>query len=386
MAQELKLLLVEDSPEDSEQILAELRRAGYALIFERVEEIDSLEKALSQNDWDLIISDYGMPSFSGLDALRVAQREAPDIPFILVSGSVGEELAVQAMKAGVHDYLFKDRLARLPSAVRRELREAETRRERAMAREERDRLLRELREAVRARDEFIGIASHELKTPLTSLSLQIQRLEQQVRAHVPDAEPITRESLRPWLTLLRRQSERLNGLINDLLDSGQLSERPVQLQLEEGSLTQLVREVCTDHRDALARAGCELSVEIQAGVHGRVDRLRLERVLSNLLSNAAKYGAGKPVFVSLLKSHDEARVEVRDQGIGIDERDQERIFGRFERAVPNHHYGGLGMGLWIVRQLVHAHGGRVSVESEPGQGSAFAVYLPIPVQGSPSQG
>lgn len=371
VTQALKVLLVEDSPEDAERILEELRRAGYELTSDRVDDLRGIERALTEQRWDLVISDYGMPTLSGLDALRLAQKHAPDVPFILISGSVGEELAVQAMKAGVHDYLFKDRLARLPSAVRRELREAEARRERAQAREERERLLRELEEAVRARDQFIGIASHELKTPLTSLSLHVQKLELLLGAGT-----FSPESLRPRIELLRRQSERLNALINDLLDVGQLSKGPLQLNRQPISVTQLVREVCARHRDALQRVGCDLTVELQDEVTASVDASRLEQVLGNLLSNAAKYGPGKPVRVALEKAGSELRLSVRDHGIGIDPDDRERIFGRFERAVSDHHYGGLGMGLWIVREIVQAHGGRVGAESVPGAGATFTVLLP----------
>ena len=140
------------------------------------------------------------------------------------------------------------------------------------------------------------------------------------------------------------------------------------LQLEDFDLAALVREVVTRHTEVATRAGCTLTLEAPHPVAGRWDRLRMEQVVTNLLSNACKYGAAKPVVVAIEAHNGRARISVSDRGIGIAPEDVGRIFGRFERAASGPHYGGLGLGLYITRQIVEAHGGSISVASRPGEG------------------
>jgi signal transduction histidine kinase len=142
-------------------------------------------------------------------------------------------------------------------------------------------------------------------------------------------------------------------------------------------LTAVTREVLDQFAAELARAGCATELEAPHPVLGRWDPLRIEQVVANLLSNACKYGAGKPIRISVEVNGDRARLSVRDHGIGIAPADRERIFERFERAASARHYGGLGLGLYITRQVVEAHGGTIRVVSHTGAGSTFAVELPL---------
>jgi PAS domain S-box-containing protein len=245
--------------------------------------------------------------------------------------------------------------------------------ERVHAEAERVRLA-QAQEAIRLRDEFLSIASHELKTPLTTLQLQVNALQRAVNR--PDGPDVARTRRR--LAVVDNQLQRLTRLINDLLDvSRATSAGPLPLQPVELDLAALTREVAARVADDLAAAGCELVLALPPSLRGRWDRLRLERVLVNLLVNASKYGAGRPVELSLARDGDRVRLSVRDHGIGIALADQERIFERFARAVPSQNYGGLGLGLWIVRQFVDALEGRVWVVSAPGQGALFTVELPL---------
>ena len=148
------------------------------------------------------------------------------------------------------------------------------------------------------------------------------------------------------------------------------------LHLEEFDLAALAGEVADRFGEELSRAGCPLSMRSGGPVTGRWDRLRVDQMITNLLANAIKYGAGRPIELTVGASGHAARLTVRDHGIGIAPEDRERIFGRFERAVSERHYGGFGLGLWITHQVVQAHGGRISVEGAPGEGSAFLVELP----------
>ena len=231
----------------------------------------------------------------------------------------------------------------------------------------------ELRQAVRARDEFLSIASHELKTPLTPLQLQVQKL--QVVAGRQSTSPGL-DRVVSGLEVADRQVVRLAKLVDNLLDISRITSQRLKLEYETFDLAALVRDVAGRFTQELARAGCTLILTADTPVTGSWDRTRVEQVVSNFLSNAIKYGAGNPVEVTVDIHQDRARIQVRDQGIGIASEDQPRIFERFERAVSEHNYAGLGLGLWIVRQIVDALGGTVKVDSEPGAGATFTVELP----------
>ncbi len=218
------------------------------------------------------------------------------------------------------------------------------------------------------RDDFLSIASHELKTPLTSLVLNSDSLRTAARRG--DLEGVTRKA-----EGVRRNVDRLARLVSSLLDISRISAGRLDLELEVVDLSEVVREVVARFDDEARRAGCAVRVTASGAATGRWDRLRLDQVATNLLSNAIKYGRGKPVDVSVDAGDDRATLTVRDRGIGISAADQRRIFQRFERAVSKRNYGGFGLGLWIVRQIVEALGGSVRVESTPGEGSIFQVEL-----------
>jgi len=229
-------------------------------------------------------------------------------------------------------------------------------------------LYRREQEAVRARDDFLSIASHELRTPLTPLRLQTQILRR-LLAH--GATP-AREKLASSLDTLERQTDRLGRLVSDLLDVSRITAGKLTLHREQLDLADLAREVVERYAGA-SRSRIELRT---LPALGSWDRARLEQVATNLLANAMKYGEGRPIDVVVQPRDGGAVLTVRDRGIGIAPEDTERIFGRFERAASATAYGGLGLGLYIAQQIVVAHGGRISVESAPGEGAAFTVVLP----------
>lgn len=245
--------------------------------------------------------------------------------------------------------------------------------ERKAAEKERIRLA-QAQEAVRVRDEFLSIASHELRTPLTTLHLQLRSLSQLVQQQ---PEGPAREQLETKVRRSLRSTDRLGVLVDTLLDVSTVASGRLTLRLERLDLAALVRDLVEDFREHARSTGCSLEVELPESLVGTGDRFRLEQVVTNMLSNAVKYGAGKPVHVRLQQVGPLARIEVRDGGIGIAPEDNERIFGRFERAVPVLNFAGLGLGLYVTRQLVEAHHGRIHVESTPGEGSTFIVELPL---------
>jgi PAS domain S-box-containing protein len=221
----------------------------------------------------------------------------------------------------------------------------------------------EARAAVQLRDDFLTVAAHELRTPLTTLRLQAQQL-----ARGEQASGAT--------STLLRSVDRLCKLVDQLLDVSRIAAGRVELQLERGDLRAVVQEAAEWFGDEAARNGCTIKVEDEGPVVADFDPLRIEQVVANLMVNAIKYGRGKPIDVSVRRDGSLVRMVVRDQGIGVAAEQQARIFDQFTRAVSVREYGGLGLGLFISKQIVDAHGGSIRVASQPGEGATFEVELP----------
>jgi signal transduction histidine kinase len=247
---------------------------------------------------------------------------------------------------------------------------AESERRLLAAEAETARLYHEAQEAVQVRDTFLSVAGHELRTPLNALKLQLYNARR--RSLAADSTDSDRS-----LSRLQAQIDRLIALTNDLLDVTRMQSGRLTLEVGEADLAEVAREVVARLSEGAERAGCAVTLSAEGPVRGEWDAFRLDQVLTNLLANALKFGAGKPVEVSVTRRDGVAVLSVRDQGIGIAPADQARVFERFERAVPDRSFGGMGLGLWISRQIVEAHGGMLSVESAPGSGSRFEAALPM---------
>lgn len=236
-------------------------------------------------------------------------------------------------------------------------------------------LYEQAQHAIRMRDEFLSIASHELRTPLTSIQLQTQMARRtldkdQGRALEPDR-------VRLLIEQTDKQVDRLARLVDEMLDLSRLTSGKLQLQLEQCDLTAITRETLERHAEQLRLAGCDVTFHAPRPVVGRWDPYRLEQVIANLLTNAAKYGNRQPVEVAVVADDNDAVLTVRDHGLGISPADQARIFEAFERAVPASNISGLGLGLYIVRQILARLGGAIGVASGSEQGTTFTVRLPL---------
>ena len=226
--------------------------------------------------------------------------------------------------------------------------------------------------ALQLREEFISLASHELNTPLTSLKLQTQMAQRRLQKdHGLPPETITR-----LVQTYDSQLQRLIRMVGDMFDISRIQAGKLDLELTQVDLEEMVRGVVERTLENMGDELPPVSVRIRTAVRGHWDRFRIEQVVLNLLTNAMKYGASKPIEISLGREDGMAVIEVKDSGIGIARDNQRRIFDRFERAVGTRDFGGLGLGLYISRQIVTAHGGEISVASEPGAGSTFTVRLP----------
>jgi PAS domain S-box-containing protein len=224
-------------------------------------------------------------------------------------------------------------------------------------------------EAIRLRDEFLSVASHELRTPLTTLQIELRGLyDQRSTCEGRVAKRIERSV---------RNADRLDALIESLLDVSRIATGKLVLRPASVDLSELLPPLLEDLRLTATKAGCTLSLSVKGSVRGTWDRPRLQQVLMNLLANAMKYGAGGPVTVTLDTDGDDAVIEVADKGPGIRTQDLSRIFRRFERAVSVRHYGGLGLGLYVSREIVRAQGGTIAARNLAGGGACFTVRLPI---------
>jgi signal transduction histidine kinase len=223
---------------------------------------------------------------------------------------------------------------------------------------------------VRARDDFIALAGHELRTPLTALKLTAQALMR--RSASMQGEDVDRIGER-----IVKQLKRLEWLTAQMVDATRISERRFLFSYATADLAEIVRDTSELFEPLFQRQGCKLLVRADAPVVGEWDAMQLGRMLSNLLENAAKFGAGKPVEVTVQREGDEATLRVQDHGQGIPPERMSRIFEAFERAVSLDHYGGLGLGLFIAKAIVEGHGGSLPVDSRPGEGATFTARLPL---------
>ncbi|MBO8141530.1 MAG: response regulator [Firmicutes bacterium] len=370
----LRVLVVEDSEDDLHLIRRELVKGGYDPVVRRVDSASALRKALEDDAWDVIVCDYAMPRFSARGALQILKEVGLDIPFIVVSGQIGEDTAVAMMRAGAHDYLMKDNLTRLVPAIDRELREAAIRRERRRAEEE-------LRAANLAKDRFLAMLSHELRNPLAAITTAIDALA--MRA---PAEP----GYRGALDVLRRGVDMQVRLVNDLLDLSRISVGKLAVKLEPLQLGPVVAAAVEEFRPLAERQGISLTMGPPARAWVDGDGHRLRQVIGNLLDNAIKFTPqGGRVEVTMDASGGRVRVSITDTGVGMSEAERGRVFDMFRQgsgAAGDRQ--GLGIGLALVKGLVELHGGRVWAESEgPGRGACFTIEMSTrqpPVETMPS--
>lgn len=232
---------------------------------------------------------------------------------------------------------------------------------------------RELQKAIQMRDEFISIASHELRTPLTTMRLQAQMI---IWDYHNQSDPLESRLLQ-FAKTTDQQVDRLLLLVEDMLDATRIERGKFVIRAAQTQLSKLVTEVIHRFQPELEKAHCLLETSIESGIEGCLDPSRIEQVVINLVSNAVKYGRGRPVKITLKKENEKFVFTIKDHGIGIAPADQERIFKRFERAISANEVSGLGLGLYITREILAAHQGTIQVASQLHQGAEFTVQVPL---------
>jgi signal transduction histidine kinase len=368
------ILVVDDEESVATTIEAILRLDGHEVT--AVTSGADAVRLLNQRQFDIVLTDLRLADIDGIEVLREVQRTAPETAAIMLTGYASLESAVAALRSGAYDYLMK------PSDVE-ELRATVNR---AIERRELRRRLLELEEVDRLKTQFISMASHELRTPLTAVSGFIQVARRRITRAAAHDDPNVdwkQEATRAaeTLELAQRQSRRLARLVDELLDVSRLQLGRVELQPTDVDLIVTLREVIERMLLLSTTHTIELETDLESAIV-RVDRDRIDQVFENLIGNAVKYSpSGGRVRVRLEAKGDEALVSVDDQGIGIAADELERIFNIFYRSPDPRagHVGGLGLGLYIGREIVTRHGGKLWAESPPsaGNGSTFHVSLPL---------
>lgn len=239
-------------------------------------------------------------------------------------------------------------------------------------------LLQEQAKALQKRDEFLSIASHELKTPITTLKLQVQMRKRFLKKG--DSSVLSPDKVISLIDTTEAQVNRLSHLVEDMLDSSRIVNGKLTLNCQKITLAQLVQEVVEGFSAQFQAAGSIVELHLDDHVTGIWDRYRIEQVIANIFNNAIKYGKGKPITITVQSQGEKAILTVKDQGIGIAPENLERVFQRFERAVDGSSISGLGLGLYICRQILDLHQGHIRVESTLDKGSSFTVELPAYVE------
>ncbi|MGE7990700.1 hybrid sensor histidine kinase/response regulator [Pseudomonas sp. NPDC089554] len=386
-----KLLIVDDLPENLLALDALIQGEG-----REVQQAQSAEQALSlllEHEFALAILDVQMPGMNGFELAELMRgmEKTKNIPIVFVSAA-GREMnyAFKGYESGAVDFLHKPLdtqavkskvsvfvdLFRQHKILGRQLEALER------SQQEQEQLLAqlqvariELEHAVRMRDDFMSIVSHEVRTPLNGLILETQL--RKLHLAKGNLAAFSGDKLQAMVERDERQINSLIRLVEDMLDVSRIRTGKLSLRPKVFDLGQLVRGLVENFTAQASAADTHIELQQCEPLQGEWDEFRIEQVVANLLSNALRYGERKPVQVRVSLRDGAACVQVQDQGMGISLANQQRIFQQFERVAVQQATGGLGLGLYISEQIVHAHGGRILVESAEGRGATFSVLLPL---------
>jgi signal transduction histidine kinase len=362
----LRALVLEDNPLDAALALRALDRDGFEVTADVVQDEAAFSKSLRANPPEVVLADYNLPNWKGMDALKVIRREGLDIPMILVSGALGDVTAVECIRQGATDYVLKDGLARLPEVIRRALREKT---ERGLRRRVEEDLALKIAELSRSNDDleqFAYVASHDLQEPLRMVAAYTQLLAERYRGKLD-------ENADKFIGYASEGAERMQVLIHDLLAFSRVGRKEV---CESVDCNAVMKDVLQALAAAIQESGAAFSHEGLPAVW--MDRTQVAQVFQNLIGNALKFRGKEPPVVSVQAEKVDQLWQfcVSDNGIGIAPEYAENIFVVFQRLHGRSEYPGNGIGLAICKKIVEHNGGKIWVESQAGSGSSFKFTLP----------
>ena len=358
--QQLRVLFVEDQPADVELEKRALREHGFEVQGCAVQDAEQFLNEIRKGLYDIVLADYNLPQWNGMEAVSLLRREGLDIPVILVTGALGEARAVECLKDGAADYLLKEHLTRLPESIRQALREKKLRGDHKRAQEELERSNREL-------EQFAYVASHDLQEPLRMIASYTQLIAERYRGKLD-------EKADRYIHYAVDGATRMQALIDDLLTLSRVGR--LGLVLQNADCNESVQTACKNLENSIRETGATVE-------HDRLpvivaDGRLLVQLFQNLISNSIKFRGSESPHIQIFaeKQKREWAFAVADNGIGIAPEHAQSIFGIFKRLHTHDEYPGSGIGLSICKKIVEQHGGRIWVESAPGQGATFKFVLP----------
>jgi signal transduction histidine kinase len=379
MEEKLKILMLEDDPNDRELLLYHLKKGGMNFVSEIVDTEEGFEHGLKNFAPDVILSDFSLPTYNGIEAFKLKQKLMPDIPFIIVSGTIGEEKAVELIKSGITDYLVKDRVISLPSKITRALREAKDKIEKRSAEEEILKLNAELEERVKQRtaeleianeqlESFTSTVAHDLRSPLQVINGYASILSRKYKESLSDDE-------KRLVQGIKEHTIQMGQLIDDLLNFSKLGR--TEIVSRPLDMNELVQAVISQLR--LGTEKLNTRFRFQELKPGYGDKNLMYQVWVNLISNAVKYSRKElnPVIeIGSKKINDEDVYYVKDNGVGFDMQYYDKLFSVFQRLHRQSEFEGTGVGLAVVNAVVTKHGGKVWAEGKVNEGATFYFTLP----------
>ena len=359
-ARTIRVLVVEDNASDSELMLHALKNVGYESECEVVQTADDFSDRIRKNKYDIILADYRLPGWNGMETVGMVCQEGLDIPVVLVSGALGELKAVECIKQGAADYVLKDNLARLPQAVRRAIEERDLRDENRRTQEELARSNRDL-------EQFAYVASHDLQEPLRMVATYTQLLAERYQGKLD-------ENADKYIHYAVEGALRMQTLVRDLLAFSRVGRK--QETARDMDCNLVLRNVIANLQSLIQESGARINYEALPVLVA--DPSELLQLFQNLIGNAIKFRSAEPpeIRITAKKEKKEWLFSVADNGIGIARQHVEDVFVIFKRLHTREEYPGSGIGLAICKKIVEHNQGQIWVESRPGQGSTFHFTWP----------